>query len=245
MCNQAKYSTILERSFHLRGGYAGGRMSCSDPRDLPSSFWPCWSLYRSHGNRHQNRYSVASFICFASSLLHCTYMKPISFSEGDLFLIDQWYLTDPKDKNLSSFVHLPGDCHRADHLLEHAIEAALDDKKNPLQDEQREEARDVLARVGELDSDQLEKYLKKYGVKAPETKNDLSKPFPFNLMFKTSIGPKGDSVGYLRPETAQGIFVNFRYECSLWPNLSVSLLIWGAQLYSSKVQDVSINRIYT
>eukprot|EP00955_Chlamydomonas_euryale_P007163 75816-Chlamydomonas_euryale.AAC.7 len=30
-------------------------------------------------------------------------------------------------------------------------------------------------------------------------------------MFKTSIGPKGDLVGYLRPETAQGIFVNFRY----------------------------------
>ena len=29
-------------------------------------------------------------------------------------------------------------------------------------------------------------------------------------MFKTSIGPRGDQVGYLRPETAQGIFVNFR-----------------------------------
>jgi glycyl-tRNA synthetase len=29
-------------------------------------------------------------------------------------------------------------------------------------------------------------------------------------MFKTSIGPEGTSVGYLRPETAQGLFVNFR-----------------------------------
>ena len=27
---------------------------------------------------------------------------------------------------------------------------------------------------------------------------------------RTSIGPRGDMVGYLRPETAQGIFVNFR-----------------------------------
>ena len=27
---------------------------------------------------------------------------------------------------------------------------------------------------------------------------------------RTSIGPRGDLVGYLRPETAQGIFVNFR-----------------------------------
>ncbi len=38
---------------------------------------------------------------------------------------------------------------------------------------------------------------------APDTKNEVSDPFPFNLMFKTSIGPKGDLTGYLRPETAQ------------------------------------------
>jgi glycyl-tRNA synthetase len=37
-------------------------------------------------------------------------------------------------------------------------------------------------------------------------------PRPFNMMFKTTIGPAEDSgsFGYLRPETAQGIFVNFR-----------------------------------
>ena len=52
--------------------------------------------------------------------------------------------------------------------------------------------------------------LQKYGCKAPDTGNDISPPFAFNLMFKTSIGPRGDMVGYLRPETAQGIFVNFR-----------------------------------
>lgn len=45
--------------------------------------------------------------------------------------------------------------------------------------------------------------LQTYKVVAPDTKNDISDPFPFNLMFKTSIGPKGDMVGYLRPETAQ------------------------------------------
>jgi len=31
----------------------------------------------------------------------------------------------------------------------------------------------------------------------------------FNLMFKTTIGPGAERVGYLRPETAQGMFVNF------------------------------------
>src|SRR5512136_777444 len=33
--------------------------------------------------------------------------------------------------------------------------------------------------------------------------------FGFNLMFKTAIGPGSQRVGYLRPETAQGMFVDF------------------------------------
>jgi glycyl-tRNA synthetase len=42
-------------------------------------------------------------------------------------------------------------------------------------------------------------------------KCQLSEPRQFNLMFKTNLGPVEDSssVVYLRPETAQGIFVNF------------------------------------
>jgi glycyl-tRNA synthetase len=41
---------------------------------------------------------------------------------------------------------------------------------------------------------------------------DLTEPRQFNLMFKTTIGPIEDESGlvYLRPETAQGIFVNFK-----------------------------------
>ena len=41
---------------------------------------------------------------------------------------------------------------------------------------------------------------------------DLTDPRPFNLMFKTSIGPvdDGSSFAYLRPETAQQIFTNFK-----------------------------------
>ena len=42
-------------------------------------------------------------------------------------------------------------------------------------------------------------------------KGTLSEPRQFNLMFKTFMGPVEDSasVAYLRPETAQGIYVNF------------------------------------
>jgi glycyl-tRNA synthetase len=43
-------------------------------------------------------------------------------------------------------------------------------------------------------------------------KGDFTEARPFNMMFKTQVGPVPDpeSFAYLRPETAQGIFVNFR-----------------------------------
>ena len=49
-------------------------------------------------------------------------------------------------------------------------------------------------------------------LKCPECGGDLSEPRQFNLMFRTHMGPVEDegSVAYLRPETAQGIFVNFK-----------------------------------
>jgi len=54
-------------------------------------------------------------------------------------------------------------------------------------------------------SDELE------GDKCPDCGGELTEPKLFNLMFKTFIGPVEDeaSVVYLRPETAQGMFVNF------------------------------------
>ncbi|MGM0598437.1 MAG: glycine--tRNA ligase [Candidatus Rifleibacteriota bacterium] len=42
--------------------------------------------------------------------------------------------------------------------------------------------------------------------------HDFTAPRPFNLMFKTTVGPVADenNISYLRPETAQGIFINFK-----------------------------------
>ncbi len=50
------------------------------------------------------------------------------------------------------------------------------------------------------------------GDRCPNCGGALSAPRQFNLMFKTFIGPVDDegSVVYLRPETAQGMFVNFK-----------------------------------
>jgi len=48
-----------------------------------------------------------------------------------------------------------------------------------------------------------------HNVKCPECGGKLGSVEEFNLMFKTTIGPGSSRVGYLRPETAQGIFVNY------------------------------------
>ena len=49
------------------------------------------------------------------------------------------------------------------------------------------------------------------GKKCPECGGELTEPRMFNLMFKTFMGPVEEetSTVYLRPETAQGMFVNF------------------------------------
>jgi glycyl-tRNA synthetase len=49
-------------------------------------------------------------------------------------------------------------------------------------------------------------------LRCPECGGELSEPRQFNLMFKTQMGPveDGGQPIYLRPETAQGIFVNFK-----------------------------------
>jgi glycyl-tRNA synthetase len=58
-------------------------------------------------------------------------------------------------------------------------------------------------------------HLKKAGQCDHCGSKDLTDPRPFNMMFKTHMGPveDDDAVAYLRPETAQGIFINFKQVC--------------------------------
>ena len=51
--------------------------------------------------------------------------------------------------------------------------------------------------------------IKKFDIRNPGTNGILEPPVAFNLMFSTSIGPSSNTPGYLRPETAQGQFLNF------------------------------------
>lgn len=57
---------------------------------------------------------------------------------------------------------------------------------------------------------ELESRLSKFKVRCPDCGGELSKPRYFLTMFKTTIGPYKSSIGYARPEAAQGMFVDFK-----------------------------------
>jgi len=66
-----------------------------------------------------------------------------------------------------------------------------------------------LAQIDNYNGEQLGELIKKYDLKNPATGVQPTPPVAFNLMFQTSIGPSSNLPGYLRPETAQGQFLNF------------------------------------
>jgi glycyl-tRNA synthetase len=91
--------------------------------------------------------------------------------------------------------------------------------------------------IGGMDLDAMFKLLKEKNIKSPDG-NDLANPGQFNLMFKLHIGSLEDenSLIYLRPETAQGMFVNFKNILdSFYPDIPFGL----AQIGRSYRNEIS------
>jgi len=77
--------------------------------------------------------------------------------------------------------------------------------------------------------EQMDAVIAEKGIKSPDG-NPLSKSRTFNMMFKTHVGAteSDDSISYLRPETAQGIFTNFKNVVdSFYPNLPFGIAQQG------------------
>ena len=77
--------------------------------------------------------------------------------------------------------------------------------------------------------EQMDAVIAELGIKSPDG-NPLSKSRTFNMMFKTHVGAteSEDSISYLRPETAQGIFTNFKNVVdSFYPNLPFGIAQQG------------------
>jgi glycyl-tRNA synthetase len=106
--------------------------------------------------------------------------------------------------------------YRLDHLLEDQSESIIAELINKLT---IKEGIDLEATIQAIVASLLENeessgaIIIECGVIDPHTKEvgDWTNTRQFNLMFKTHIGPVADSssISYLRPETAQGIFVNY------------------------------------
>jgi len=161
--------------------------------------------------------------------LDCTALTPhdVLKTSGHVDKFSDWMCKDPKS----------GEIFRADHLVEEVLESRLngdkeargqkvevDEEKDPkrkkkkvkdtkavrLDDSVIKEYEEVLAKIDNYNGEELGELMKKYNIKNPTTGDDLEPPRAFNLMFQTDIGPTGQLKGYLRPETAQGQFLNFQ-----------------------------------
>jgi glycyl-tRNA synthetase len=97
--------------------------------------------------------------------------------------------------------------YRADNLIEEHIDKLL--KKNKI-----DEANEIKKLLDEVkDNKDYYEIIIKYNIKDPVSGTmDWTEVRNFNLMFKTYVGPIEDAsnIVYLRPESAQGIFVNFK-----------------------------------
>ena len=80
---------------------------------------------------------------------------------------------------------------RADHLL-------------------REFANVSEGEAEKLTLEELKAAIEKFKISCPDCGGQLGEPKHFLTMFKTTIGPYSEAVGYGRPEAAQGIFVEFK-----------------------------------
>ena len=80
-----------------------------------------------------------------------------------------------------------------------------------------------------MNMEQMDAAVVENDIKSPDG-NPLSSSRTFNMMFKTHVGPVDDevSISYLRPETAQGIFTNFKNVVdNFYPDLPFGLAQQG------------------
>jgi len=130
----------------------------------------------------------------------CIMPHDVLYTSGHVERFNDFIVKDAGDPNIF---------FRADKLLEDVMDQRMAEKEcTPAM---KEELEKVKNQADAYSKDELWEVFQKYQIKSPETKNDLTEPVAFNLMFPTPIGPTGDLQGYLRPETAQGIFLNFKF----------------------------------
>ena len=79
-----------------------------------------------------------------------------------------------------------------------------------------------------MSPEEIDAKLKELGLRCPECGGEFEATVPFNMMFSLAVGPAGSEQAFLRPETAQGAYLNFKREFeSLRRKIPVGLAIVG------------------
>merc|ERR1712110_128208 len=87
-----------------------------------------------------------------------------------------------------------GEFFRADHLFESFLEKLQkSDSYLEMSGDKRKQVNLDYRQADCFSAKELELKYQEYGIKSPETGNDLNPPVEFNLMFGSNIGPSGPS----------------------------------------------------
>ncbi len=106
---------------------------------------------------------------------------------------------------------MPEEVLKASGHVDHFVDAMAECQKCGTAFKATDLARNVTGKdIEGMKEPEMDEFLRTHNVRCPDCKGELGKVFFFNSMFKTTIGPGSQRIGYLRPETAQGIFIDFK-----------------------------------
>lgn len=106
---------------------------------------------------------------------------------------------------------MPEEVLKASGHADHFIDLMIECKKCGSAFKAVDVVKDAIGRdVEGISKEEIGQIVMENKIRCPECGGELGPVYEFNAMFRTTIGPGGGRVGFLRPETAQGIFVNFK-----------------------------------
>ncbi|KTW28318.1 glycine-tRNA ligase [Pneumocystis jirovecii RU7] len=172
-------------------------------------------VWRKHFVFEENMYEIGTSVITPHEVLE---------TSGHVAKFADWMCKDPST----------GEIFRADHLIKEVLKDRLEKNEKArsacaetvqcpsgwnsgetsviLDETTIKQYEKIISQVNSIDSYDgkgLSELIEAYDIRNPATNVSVEAPVAFNLMFATQIGAAGNIAGYLRPETAQGQFLNF------------------------------------
>ncbi|EMR08547.1 glycine-tRNA ligase [Pneumocystis murina B123] len=194
-------------SFELYGGVSGLYDYGPPGMALEQNILEIW---RKHFVHEENMLEIGTSIVTPHEVLE---------TSGHVYKFRDWMCKDPST----------GEIFRADHLIKEILKERIKkglesglgckdmsrdacgeryDKFDSCLNEIKQ-YESILSQIDNYDDKGLSRVIEEHDIRNPQTNVRVEGPVAFNLMFATEIGPTGNMTGYLRPETAQGQFLNF------------------------------------